>query len=317
MENRTEIDWVSFRTRTPMAALGDSVCSLFGLEPLPFPTTGLKHSGRGQRGFDDLYDVLHLGKKVATIATGGESMRGWSMVTIPATGLAHIAGDSAATLSQLVEDHSAQYKRVDIALTTDDGSISYETVHEAYKSGRFTTYRRPPRSHSIIPENPRDGRTIYIGDRTQPLCFRGYEKGFEILQRWPRSTENVTHIDGARVEDIFRCEIELKPSCLETAPLPDDILTNRDTWFAGSYPYLASIVDAKPAALRLTPQRQANYDLREALAHCRHQYGAVLRTALRVYKGDYAAVLDAVMADHESPTLREAGSAFACLDEVL
>lgn len=317
MLNKTQCDWLKFRSRAPMAVLADSVCSLFHDPSLPFEQTRVVHTGRGQRGFDDLYEIDHMGKRVGSIATGGDAMRGWSQIEIPSSGLSHISGDSAATLSQFVEDHHGQYKRVDIALTIGDGSVSHASVLAAYKAGGFIAGRSKPDLVAINPDDPRGGRTIYIGKRDQPKFFRAYEKGFEMLQRWSKSMATVTHWEGSRLEDVYRCELELKPACLDTAPLPPDILVNSDAWFTGSYPFLSTLLQATPQALRLTPQRMANLDLEETLANCRIQYGGALRTALRVYEGDISAVFAKILGDQESKSLRAAGSAFATRSEVL
>jgi DNA relaxase NicK len=58
-----------------------------------------------------------------------------------------------------------------------------------------------------------------------------YEKGLELAGKVAGTV--VTAIDGHPVEDIYRCEVELKA---ESRPILWEVVERRDQYFAGSYP---------------------------------------------------------------------------------
>jgi DNA relaxase NicK len=61
---------------------------------------------------------------------------------------------------------------------------------------------------TITSSNERAGRTVYVGKGEVDKFFRAYEKGFELAGKVAGIV--VTAIDGHPVEDIYRCEVELK-----------------------------------------------------------------------------------------------------------
>jgi DNA relaxase NicK len=114
-----------------------------------------------------------------------------------------------------------------------------------------------------------------------------------------------THIDGKRIEDIYRCELELKA---ESGPIPWEVVERRDQYFAGAYPFCADVLPGVEADILMRrPERAPQTDLAAVLENCRIQYGASLFTALRAYHGDMTAVWDKVVGDHHSQALLEAG----------
>ena len=155
---------------------------------------------------------------------------------------------------------------------------------------------------TILNSNPRAGRTCNIGRREMDKFFRGYEKGFEMAAKGP---DGITHIDGFPVEDIYRCEVELKP---KTTVIPWEVVERRDQYFAGCYPFLAELLpDVESDILMRRPERAPQTDLRAALANCRTQYGATIFTALAAYGGDVFKVWDQIRGDHHNEALVAAG----------
>ena len=86
------------------------------------------------------------------------------------------------------------------------------------------------------------------------------------------------------------------------------VVTRRDQYLAGSYPFCADILPGIDAdILQRRPERAPQRELAAALANLRTQYGATLYTALRAYHGDIGAVWDKVVGHHHNPKLLEAG----------
>src|SRR5699024_5284424 len=95
---------------------------------------------------------------------GGEYQRGWSYVGISGKGCEWLSDVDQAHL-QASQCDKYQLRRVDIALTVNDGSVGHDNVLGAYETGGFQLSGRPPKLSQILPGDPRDGRTIYIGNR--------------------------------------------------------------------------------------------------------------------------------------------------------
>lgn len=309
--NITKIDWCGYRSKARVDALLSGVSSLFS----PDDDFRAVASGRGWNGYETSIDLTIRGKRIGLMATGGDNQKGWSQVNLTGEAMDHIR-NVPANLSGVVSEARGQYKRVDIALTTVDGSVSAKTVTDAYWSGGFTVGKVAPSIKTILPGDPTEGTTVYIGKRTQPCFCRSYDKGYEMLQKWnnalpegsaPYTPDDFT-IDGRRLSDIFRIELELK---LEPSLFPEDVLERSDSYFAGAYPYLGRLVDSQPETFRLTPQRVAQLNLNQALGHIKKQWGNTLFTALAVNGGDYMAVWQKIVGKEHSKSLIEAGVMFA------
>ena len=115
----------------------------------------------------------------------------------------------------------------------------------------------------------------------------------------------VTHIENSRIEDIYRCEVELKAV---TKDIPWEVVERRDHYFAGAYPFCADILPNVDAdILKCRPEREAQVSLAASLENARVQFGPTFFTALHAYGGDMTAVWDKIMGDHHNQALIEAG----------
>jgi DNA relaxase NicK len=234
---------------------------------------------------------------------GGESQKGWVRVDIPGKGCEWM---DFADVSPLEELPSSQIRRLDVALTTWDGEVGHDQVVKAHQEGRVITRGRPPSLTQITSSDERAGRTCYIGQRERSDKFaRCYEKGFEMLAKAGRLPGLCTHIDGHRIEDIYRCEIELKAN---NTDIPWEVIERRDQYFAGSYPFFGDVLPGVESDILLRrPERAIQADLAAALENCRIQFGPTLYTALMAYGGDFMAVWDKVVGKTHSQALIEAG----------
>jgi phage replication initiation protein len=199
---------------------------------------------------------------------------------------------------------SSQIRRLDIALTTWAGEVGHDQVVQAHTDGRFTT-RRPPNLQQIL--NTDGGRTCNIGKREKSDKFmRCYEKGYEMASKLGGHLPGaVTHIEGSRIEDIYRCEVELKAV---TADIPWEVIERRDQYFAGAYPFCADVLpNVEADILKKRPEREAQTSLAAALENCRVQFGPTLFTAMHAYQGDMTAVWDKIIGNHHNQNLLEAG----------
>lgn len=297
---KTTIDYLAFRSKS------DPLEALEALKPM-FGSLGqglqLKPLERGAMGFEQACNVVIGDMPVARFDYGGESQRGWLRSVMSGKGCEWVQDWDALEPIERLE--KCEPRRLDIALTTWNGEVNHQMVVNAHTGDRFHTGGRPPDLQQITSSNDRAGSTCYVGKRTSDKFFRAYEKGFEMVGKMGRFPGAVTHIDGKRVEDIYRCEIELKS---KITPISWDVIARRDQYFAGAYPFCSDILPGVEAdILQRRKEREPQIDLAVALENCRIQYGSILFTALSAFQGDMTAVWDKVVGDHHNEPLLEAG----------
>lgn len=297
----TTIDWLRVRTQ---ADPGEGLEALRGM----FGTLGhhlrLGDPRRGLLGFRHGIDVKLGDVTLGRMDWGGDSQRGWLRMDVPGRGCSFVEDWDA--IEDIENLPGSEIRRLDIALTTWNGEVTHEQVVDAHTRGEFTTRGRPPNLQQITHSDPLAGRTCYVGARTGDKFFRAYEKGKELRGKHGVATGMlVTHIDGHLVEDIYRCELELKA---EGTDIPWETVERRDQYFSGAYPFCAKVLPGiEPDILQRRPEKGPQRELQAALANLRHQFGATLFTALTAYHGDIGTVWEKVCGTEHNRHLLEAG----------
>lgn len=307
---KTAVDYLKFRTRSNPFDILDAMRPAFGtasdLVTLGEPVKG-KDGWEHRRSLLVAEDV-----RIGAIDYGGESQRDWVRVDMPGSGCEWVRdwGKVAGLVDVLKE---ATLRRVDIALTTYDGSVSHEMVIQAHDDKQFSSGGRHPHRRVVTSSDVRAGKTVYVGNRDGAKFFRAYQKGFEILQKHVpaliRSGVNVLEFSGhgrAAVEDVYRVEVEFKDADGKVLPWP--MLVERDAYFSGAYPFCASLLPGAPERkVQTMPDFGAKMALLAQLEHARRAYGSILRTAIEAFGGDRDLVLSMVTADKPSERLIQAG----------
>lgn len=299
---KTTVDYLAFRS------MGQPVEVLEALKPM-FGSLGsqmtLKSLERGAMGFQQAANVCLADMPVARLDFGGESQRGWIRTVIKGQGCEFIEDWDA--IDEVEKLHSAEVRRLDIALTTWKGETGHDMVVAAHTAGQFETGGRPPALRQITSSQEFDGRTCYVGKREKSAkFFRAYEKGYQMLQGI-RVPGIVTHIDDHPIGGIYRCEVELKASA-GLMPIGWDVIERRDQYFAGSYPFCAQVLPGIEADILMRrKERKPQSDLATALSNCHIQFGPTLFTALKAYHGDMTTIWDKIIGDHHCEPLLEAG----------
>uniref|UniRef100_A0AAE4GFI7 Replication initiation factor domain-containing protein n=1 Tax=Herbaspirillum huttiense subsp. nephrolepidis TaxID=3075126 RepID=A0AAE4GFI7_9BURK len=295
----TKVDWFGFRTKaTPHATL-EGLRGVFSDVGSGIRVNPRK---RGWMGFEQSADISIGQMHIGLMAFGGDSQKGWVSVNISGRGCEWVrdwdsASDIASTLPQF------EARRVDLALDTYQREVTHNKVMRAHRDGLFTTCGRPPEAVQIQSTDKCAGRTVYIGSRDQGKFLRAYEKGFELVKSYANGDE-ITHIDGYPVEDIYRLELELKP---KLSPLPVDLIPRRDEYFSGAYPYLQKVIDIEPEVWQQKRERGPQMDLEASLSQIKHQYGSSLFTAVAAYQGDIGAVWNKIVGTRHNEHLLEKG----------
>ena len=272
VDQKTTVDWLRFRVQAEPRDVIKALESMYG----PGRTLGagrglgLVPMERGILGFRSASAIVIDDMVLGRMDFGGESQKGWVRVDLPSKGCEWVK--DWAGVEAVEKLPMAQVRRLDLALTTWRGEVGHDRVVRAHGAGRFITRGRPPHLRQITSSDPRAGRTCYIGKREESEKFmRCYEKGFELVAKMGRQPGDVTHIDGFKVEDIYRCEVELKA---QSEAIPWEVIERRDQYFAGAYPFCADILPGIEAdILQRRPERAPQTDLAVALENCRIQFG--------------------------------------------
>lgn len=299
IEQKTTIDWLRFRTQAEPREVFEALKPVF---PKHAKFFNLKHQQKGLMGFQQGSLICADDFVIGRMDYGGVSQKGWVRVDIPGMGCKWMDLAEIGAVEQLA---SSQLRRLDIALTTWNGEVDHGQVVAAHQEGRFTTRGRPPNLQQIL--NSDGGRTCNIGTREKSDKFmRCYEKGFEMLSKLGgKKADSVISIEGSKVEDIYRCEVELKAV---NQDIPWEVIERRDQYFTGAYPFCADVLPGVEAdILKRRPEREAQTSLAAALENCRIQFGPTLFTALHAHMGDMTTVWDKVVGSHHSQPLLEAG----------
>jgi phage replication initiation protein len=305
---KTTVDWLKFRTTANPFKTLETIAPAFGTVA---ELLTLGEPVKGKDGWQHRRSVILAGDQViAQMDYGGESQRGWLRFDMSGSGCEWVADWS--TMAAALQSLDAQLRRVDLALTLHDGSVTHDRVVEAHQSGLFSSGGRSPKRRDITGSDPRDGRTVYIGSRDGAKYIRCYEKGFELLAKAniPENIKGAVHtieyrgVGMVSVEDLYRVEVEFKDV---DKVLPYAMLTDRDSYFAGANPFCASLLPGAPERRVMgLPDFNAKAALAVQLEHCRRAYGAIIRTAILAH-GDESAVLAMIAGEGPSPRLIAAG----------
>lgn len=306
---KTFIDWFRFRTKSDCQAIFVALQSCFtaGIDCL---VLGPQESGKD--GWTLRRTLNFADEYIGAIDYGGDSQRGWARVDINGSGSKWLIPEKAANLIDVL--HEPEIKRLDIALDTFDGSVSKEIAFSQHASGGFDRGGRRPGKE--IYDKYESGFTFYVGSRSSSRYIRIYCKGAELLKNckaadlaFIRSNPDIEicwdGVHKSTIDKYVRLEVEFKPK--DGFIVPWTALTQRDSFFAGVGPYLASMVDASPVRIQGMPSAlTAQLSMYASMEHARIGYGKVIKTRL-MQLGDTLEnrlkIFDELVSDEPSPRL--------------
>lgn len=322
---KTSVDWFSFRSKDSPDVFASELSDSFGNYEL-----FMQPRKSGWMGFERSADLMLKGAhikpgeaaRIGLIATGGDAVRGWSMCSLSGIGCAFV-NDWEQVMERCSGLDSFELKRVDIALDRYDGS-HFEEVQTEWASGGFSPAGagRPPRAKVVADAGGAGGSTFYVGTRRGAKFYRGYEKGFQFIERALDNAKNDEEAFDA-VTQLLRCvdengqpcmvdmrnwwrdEVEFKPV---KCTLPLDIVECRDAYFTGAYPYLSRVLpDVEGHVFVKREVKVQELLLSQQLENIRRQYGTTLYTAMMAYEGDISAVWDKIVGNRHNKRLLDAG----------
>lgn len=297
--NRTFPDFYAFRARTEHQAVFEALRLAIGGNGY---LLGHTIQATGWHGYAKHSLLNFAGKQVGLLAWGGDQQLGWTYASMSGAGCDFVdSWEFFEAVTQGLPEFG--YRRVDLTLDVRDGSCSHERTVDAYRNGQFDNRGRRPEAERVEPEDRERGCTMYVGNRKRCKFFRGYDKGRQLRQKLGQS---LTHIGDIAVEDWYRLEVEFKAA--DGVALPLDLVSDRDRYFAGAYPYLATIlqgIEGRP--FRVHPRHTVHVDMDRALAACRRTYGALLFAAQNVH-GSKDAVWERIVGDQMTDRWIAAGA---------
>ncbi len=201
------------------------------------------------------------GRRLAVVYGGGQDFRGHAVATgVDAVPLARVLRSSGFPTHQVA--------RCDVAVDTDSpGAFLDLQVGLRARLGTRTKAR------SIVPDDPQDGGTYYVGSSSSEVQARLYEKGKQLP-------------DAGR-PDWTRYEVQLRPEKerrLWAATAPPEDLLGAAAW---GRRFASEVLDIAGQAPPVRSERVT--DLEGALNACAIQYGGRFLESLSLLNGDVEA----------------------------
>ncbi len=283
-------------------------------------------TGPGMRHFERSQRITIAGMPAGVVLTGGETQRGRACVDLSGVGCGFVT-DWRQAEAALLELPGRSWRRADIAADFFRGEVTHERVKRAHADGKFKRDGRGPVLNEILSSDEDEGRTIYIGKRGGDALGRFYEKGKKeywagsnkVLRKLAGSPRGVsikdTNMNGGESFDMaawYRAELELRA---KNRPIPDDWISRRDEYFAGTYPFLQELLPEVEGRILVRPRDKGIIAIERALERVKRQWGSVLFTGLAYCGGDYVALCVKILGNKHSPRLIEGGALLAIADE--
>lgn len=283
-------------------------------------------TGPGMRHFERSQRITIAGMPAGVVLTGGDTQRGRACVDLYGIGCSFVT-DWRQAEAALLELRGRSWRRADIAADFFRGELNHERVKRAHADGKFKRGGRGPVLYEITSSDEDEGKTLYVGKRGGDALGRFYEKGKK--EYWAGSNKVLRKLAGSprgvSVKDSnmndgesfdmaawYRAELELRA---KNRPIPDDWISRRDEYFAGTYPFLQELLPEVEGRILVRPRDMGIIAIERALERVKRQWGSVLFTGLAYCGGDYVALCVKILGNKHSPRLIEGGALLAIADE--
>lgn len=190
------------------ATLPAKPMELLGILQSELAPGGQVEEGRGRQGYYGSYTVRdRLGGRVAVVLAGGPN------------GEPNAAASGAATdgFVEVIRAHWPRHRvsRLDSAADVT-GAGAYERIEATC---REVARARGVTGRAIVPDDPAEGRTYYLGAASSAVRVRLYDKTAESRSRLPPNRRAEVPEHWVRVEAQIRPQKEAKGLCATISPV--------------------------------------------------------------------------------------------------
>lgn len=284
VKQKTKIDWLGYTTEADIEAIR------LGVEVI-WPEATFTKSAAGMRGYPTCQAITVGGVQYGLLGYGA---KGHNRSHVSLTGVA--CKTLTPELVEVVEDMlrmlDARLSRLDICLDFYNGERTYDHALFAYDRGDFKSSdggRNPKKK--VLGETDGNGlnlgRTLYVGSRGGEKMARIYEKGLEVYANLPKELREMSDSralvfnleDKAIADNWLRIEVEFTRQKKER-DLPLEMLTLRDKYFAGAYPYCNDALGffVGDGLRPVTLKTDLEVDLIKMIDNGRRSYGSLVHT---------------------------------------
>lgn len=282
VKQKTKIDWLGYTSEAPPDAIR------MGLQVL-WPDVVFSKKQGGMPGYPDCQAILVDGVQYGLFGYGAKTHER-SFVSLPGTGCATLTPELIDLAHEMLLTIDARLSRLDICLDFYNGERTFDHALFSYDRGDFKGSKggvnpRQKLIGEVTGEGKNLGRTMYVGARGGEKMARIYEKGLEVFAHLPGELREMSEAralvfnleDKAFADSWLRVEIEFTRQKKER-DLPLDMLTKRDEYFAGAYPYCADALGVADGLRPLTLKTDLEVDLIKLISNLKRSYGSVVHT---------------------------------------
>lgn len=292
LPQKTHIDWLSFTANEPTAIL-------FQLAQQVIPEIQVKPLKHGMQGYKYVSELTLHGQTIGRLGYG--TSHGRNLFTLTGQGTAQVQ-DWQLFLYWFDLLNTPRLSRLDIAYDRYNGELNHDLMMTSYNGGLFKS-PKSPRNPQIFIQGGTDGngknlgRTVTIGNRKSSKFIRCYEKGLErfskLFGQLPEKdqTENMQGVllNSITCQDIesnlpdvsilgwYRMEVQFGNSDRILTP---DMITNRDLYFAGAYPFCKQVLEMNEESKPDRVPNNLQTDIEIMFGNIKSQYGSFITTML-------------------------------------
>ncbi|MBN9203855.1 replication initiation factor domain-containing protein [Methylibium petroleiphilum] len=254
---RAIVDWLHATFPKPDISVEGLISFLGRLFGRPISGT----AGGGLLGFKESVSLVagvasrHV--CIGHLAMGGEAQKGRWLLQITGAGCGLL--NDWEGMRELLEGLGAKLTRVDLAVDFLDGEYTVDDAVDLHAGG-FFAFEGKMAPKSRVDGDWLDGvsgRSFYVGKAENGKMLRVYEKGRQL---------------GNEDSEWVRFEVQLGN---RDRVIPFDVLTERDTFFAGAYPALELMLEQAGERI-LTQQAGGEISVAHVVYHLKRCYGKAL-----------------------------------------
>lgn len=283
VNQKTTLDWLAFTCPKDLPDLCKVIETIW-------PAALFSQNKRGVVGYPESWSITVDGLAYGVIGLGAPHGRNY--VSLDGTACKSLTDELVELVYEILtlKELDIRLTRVDICLDLYRGERTWDHALWAYDRGDFKGSKagRPPQKKVIDVSAGGEnlGRTLYIGKRDGAVYGRIYEKGLEVFANLPEDLRDLSHKRelelgevSAKADSWLRLEVEYKR---RESDLPFAMLLERDSYFAGAYPYFASALGLTDGRRPRGMKSDFDVDLIRMMHNAKRSYGSLIHSLTQI-----------------------------------